>query len=43
MNLRRFLAVVCVAAFCGFYAAPALATKYVSLGDSYSSGTGTRS
>ena len=43
MNLRRFLAVLCVAAFCGFFAAPALATKYVSLGDSYSSGTGTRS
>jgi len=43
MKWRRISAVVCVAVFCLALAAPALATKYVALGDSYSSGTGTRS
>jgi lysophospholipase L1-like esterase len=38
----RVLAVPCVLAACLVFAAPAWATKYVSLGDSYSSGTGTR-
>jgi hypothetical protein len=43
MKWRRISAVACVAVFCLALAAPALATKYVALGDSYSSGTGTRS
>jgi lysophospholipase L1-like esterase len=42
MQLRRLLAVVCVVVACLVLVAPALAIKYVSLGDSYSSGTGTR-
>src|SRR4051794_9899851 len=36
-------AALCVAAFCLAFAAQAMAVKYVALGDSYSSGTGTRS
>jgi lysophospholipase L1-like esterase len=42
MKLHRIVAVACVAAFCLAFAAQAMATKYVALGDSYSSGTGTR-
>lgn len=42
MNLRRVLAVLCVLAACAIFVAPAWATRYVALGDSYSSGTGTR-
>jgi lysophospholipase L1-like esterase len=42
MKWRRISAVLCVAAFFVAFASPALATKYVALGDSYSSGTGTR-
>src|SRR4051794_13222777 len=42
MNRRRTSAVLAVAALCLAFASPALATKYVALGDSYSSGTGTR-
>ena len=42
MKLSRVFAVLCVAAACVIFVAPAWATKYVSLGDSYSSGTGTR-
>ena len=43
MNWRRFSAVLCVAAaICAVFAGQAWATKYVALGDSYSSGTGTR-
>jgi lysophospholipase L1-like esterase len=42
MKLRRVFAVLCVVAACLVFVAPAWATKYVSLGDSYSSGTGTR-
>jgi lysophospholipase L1-like esterase len=42
MTLRRFLAVIGVTVAFMLFAAPAFATKYVSLGDSYSSGTGTR-
>jgi lysophospholipase L1-like esterase len=38
----RVFAVLCVVAACFVFVAPAWATKYVSLGDSYSSGTGTR-
>jgi hypothetical protein len=38
----RVFAVLCVLAACFVFVAPAWATKYVSLGDSYSSGTGTR-
>ncbi len=38
----RVFAVLCVLAACFVFAAPAWATKYVALGDSYSSGTGTR-
>ncbi len=40
---RRVLAVLFVIAACAVFAAPAFAVKYVALGDSYSSGTGTRS
>ena len=39
----RVSAVLCVVAACFVFVAPAWATKYVALGDSYSSGTGTRS
>jgi lysophospholipase L1-like esterase len=42
MKMRRLAAFVCVLAACAIFAAPAWATKYVALGDSYSSGTGTR-
>ena len=42
MKWRRISAVLCVLAFCGAFASAASATKYVALGDSYSSGTGTR-
>ncbi|HEY6729399.1 MAG TPA: SGNH/GDSL hydrolase family protein [Solirubrobacterales bacterium] len=42
MKWRRITAVLCVAAFCAALASPAMAVKYVALGDSYSSGTGTR-
>jgi lysophospholipase L1-like esterase len=42
MKMRRVFAVLCVAAACVIFVAPAWATKYVALGDSYSSGTGTR-
>src|SRR5215203_1085588 len=42
MKWRRISAVLCVLAFCAVFVSPALATKYVALGDSYSSGTGTR-
>ena len=38
----RVIAVLCVVAACFVFVAPAWATKYVALGDSYSSGTGTR-
>ena len=38
----RVTAVLCVVAACLVFVAPAWATKYVALGDSYSSGTGTR-
>ena len=39
---RRHFAVLCVVAACLVFVAPVWSTKYVSLGDSYSSGTGTR-
>jgi len=42
MKLTRIAAVVAVVAFVLASAAQAMATKYVALGDSYSSGTGTR-
>jgi lysophospholipase L1-like esterase len=42
MKWSRITAVLCVAAAFVVLAAPAWATKYVALGDSYSSGTGTR-
>jgi lysophospholipase L1-like esterase len=42
MKSIRICAVFCVAALCLAFAAQAMATKYVALGDSYSSGTGTR-
>ena len=42
MKWTRISAVICVAAFCLAITAQAMATKYVALGDSYSSGTGTR-
>jgi lysophospholipase L1-like esterase len=42
MKWTRILAVVGVVAVCLAFAAQAMATKYVALGDSYSSGTGTR-
>jgi lysophospholipase L1-like esterase len=42
MKLRRVLAVLCVVAACVVVVSPAWATRYVALGDSYSSGTGTR-
>src|SRR3954454_9535917 len=38
----RVFAVLCVVAACLVFVAPAWATKYAALGDSYSSGTGTR-
>ena len=42
MKWIRISAVLCVAACCLAFAGSAWAVKYVSLGDSYSSGTGTR-
>ena len=42
MKMRRLVAFVCVLGACAIFAAPALAVRYVALGDSYSSGTGTR-
>jgi lysophospholipase L1-like esterase len=42
MKWSRISAPLCVIAFCLLFVAPAWATKYVALGDSYSSGTGTR-
>ena len=42
MKSSRIWAVLCVAAACVVFVTPAWATKYVALGDSYSSGTGTR-
>jgi lysophospholipase L1-like esterase len=42
MKWTRIAAVIGVAAICLAFAAQALATKYVALDDSYSSGTGTR-
>ncbi|MGH2940923.1 MAG: SGNH/GDSL hydrolase family protein [Solirubrobacterales bacterium] len=42
MKWTRIAAVICAAALCLAFAAQAMATKYVALGDSYSSGTGTR-
>lgn len=42
MKWRRISAVLCVAAFFAAFAGNAWATKYVALGDSYSSGVGTR-
>jgi len=43
MKWSRIVAALCVAAFCLAFAGQAAAVKYVALGDSYSSGTGTRS
>jgi lysophospholipase L1-like esterase len=42
MKFSRIAAVVAVAVCCLAFVAQAMATKYVALGDSYSSGTGTR-
>lgn len=42
MKWTRISAVLCAVAICLAFAAQAMATKYVALGDSYSSGTGTR-
>ncbi|HEX4306789.1 MAG TPA: SGNH/GDSL hydrolase family protein [Solirubrobacterales bacterium] len=42
MKFARIIAAICVIALCLAFAAQAMATKYVALGDSYSSGTGTR-
>lgn len=42
MKLSHIAAVLCVVAVFAALAAPAWATKYVALGDSYSSGVGTR-
>jgi lysophospholipase L1-like esterase len=42
MKFSRTAAVLCVVAFCLAFVGQAWATKYVALGDSYSSGTGTR-
>ncbi len=42
MKKRRLAAFACVVVACAIFVAPAWATKYVALGDSYSSGTGTR-
>lgn len=43
MKWTRIAVLLCVAASFAAFAAPAWATKYVALGDSYSSGVGTRS
>jgi lysophospholipase L1-like esterase len=42
MKLARIVALMCVLAACVTFVSPAWATRYVALGDSYSSGTGTR-
>jgi hypothetical protein len=42
MKWSRIAAIFCVLAFSAVFANSAWATKYVALGDSYSSGTGTR-
>jgi lysophospholipase L1-like esterase len=42
MKWRRISAILCVVAAFAVFASQAMATKYVALGDSYSSGTGTR-
>jgi lysophospholipase L1-like esterase len=42
MKLARLVAFVCVLSACVTFVSPAWATRYVALGDSYSSGTGTR-
>lgn len=42
MKFRGIVALVCATAACAATAAPAIAVRYVALGDSYSSGTGTR-
>ena len=42
MKRSHIAAALCVAAFCLAFASQAMAVKYVALGDSYSSGTGTR-
>jgi lysophospholipase L1-like esterase len=42
MKISRFAAALCVVVLSLVFAGQALATKYVALGDSYSSGTGTR-
>jgi hypothetical protein len=42
MKWNRIAAILCVMVFFAVFVAPAWATKYVALGDSYSSGTGTR-
>jgi lysophospholipase L1-like esterase len=42
MKFARITVAACVVALCLAFAAQAMATKYVALGDSYSSGTGTR-
>jgi lysophospholipase L1-like esterase len=42
MKWTRIAALLCAAALCLAFAAQAMATKFVALGDSYSSGTGTR-
>jgi lysophospholipase L1-like esterase len=42
MRWRRIAAVLCILAAFAVFAGSAWATKYVALGDSYSSGTGTR-
>jgi lysophospholipase L1-like esterase len=42
LKIRATIALACAATACAAYAAPALAVRYVALGDSYSSGTGTR-
>src|SRR5436190_9331779 len=42
MRFSRIAAVLCVLAACVTFSSPAWAVRYVALGDSYSSGTGTR-
>jgi lysophospholipase L1-like esterase len=42
MKIRRLVALLCALTAFAVLAAPAYAVRYVSLGDSYSSGTGTR-
>ena len=42
MKWSHIAAALCVVAFCLAFAGQAMAVKYVALGDSYSSGTGTR-